>query len=91
MLKSQTTVPASRSPKEQEFLKGSIVSKEQKTIPGTGIGLAIVRRVAELHGGKPSLEDGLDGKGITFKISFPATQKQRSENQDEADDEYSDN
>ncbi len=62
-----------------------------KTIPGTGIGLAIVRRVAELHGGKPSLEDGLDGKGITFKISFPATQKQRSENQDEADDEYSDN
>lgn len=58
-----------------------------KTIPGTGIGLAIVRRVAELHGGKPSLEEGLNGKGITFKTTFPATQKQRNTQQEELDSE----
>ncbi len=58
-----------------------------KTIPGTGIGLAIVRRVAELHGGKPHLAEGLDGKGITFKISFPASMEKRTEHHPEDEED----
>lgn len=49
-------------------------AKGTQTIPGTGIGLAIVRRVAEIHGGTPSVTDGLDGKGVCFRITFPVCQ-----------------
>ena len=41
---------------------------------GLGLGLAIVRHLAELHGGKTTAEsDGL-GKGSTFTLSIPASQ-----------------
>lgn len=43
-----------------------------RTIPGTGIGLAIVRRVAEIHGGHPYVSTGINGKGASFRIEFPA-------------------
>lgn len=35
-------------------------------IEGTGIGLTIVRRVIDLHGGAIWIEDGKDGQGTTF-------------------------
>ncbi len=54
-----------------------------QTIPGTGIGLAIVRRVAELHGGTPSIHEGLNGKGVAFRITIPATQKAPEQLDDE--------
>ena len=40
-----------------------------KTIEGAGLGLAIVREIAERHGGKVWAEPG-EQKGITFYISI---------------------
>lgn len=39
---------------------------------GTGIGLALVRSIAELHGGSVSV-DSQEGKGSCFSICFPLT------------------
>ncbi len=38
---------------------------------GTGLGLAVAKRIAEEHGGSISLESE-EGKGATFKITLPA-------------------
>jgi nitrogen fixation/metabolism regulation signal transduction histidine kinase len=38
---------------------------------GTGLGLAVVRQVAEAHGGEVRVEPGLDGTGTAFVISLP--------------------
>jgi PAS domain S-box-containing protein len=40
--------------------------------PGTGIGLALVRRLAELHGGRAWVEDRTEG-GASFRILLPPT------------------
>jgi len=47
---------------------------------GTGIGLAICRRIAEFHGGKISAQS-VPGKGSTFEVLLPVAQskKKRSE------------
>jgi len=38
--------------------------------PGTGIGLALCRRIAESHGGAISAE-GVPGEGATFTVTLP--------------------
>lgn len=38
---------------------------------GTGIGLSICRRMAEVHGGKISVENNNDRPGVTFHIWWP--------------------
>lgn len=39
---------------------------------GTGLGLAIVKRIVDIHHGSIAVEDGLDGRGTTFRLAFPA-------------------
>jgi len=47
-----------------------------KTIPGSGLGLFIVRNVIRLHGGKVWIESPGKGKGTTFHLMIPlATEK----------------
>lgn len=43
---------------------------EQRRIPGSGLGLSIVRRIAELHDWEISLEDGLTGRGLAVWVIF---------------------
>jgi len=45
------------------------------TEPGTGVGLAIVSRIAELHGGKAWVESE-PGEGASFWVSLPKVAKQ---------------
>lgn len=40
---------------------------------GSGLGLSIVARIAELHEATLQLGDGLDGKGLGVRISFPSS------------------
>ena len=42
-----------------------------KGLKGTGLGLAVAKRIAEEHGGKITL-DTQEGKGATFRITLPA-------------------
>jgi PAS domain S-box-containing protein len=41
-----------------------------RTFEGTGIGLALVRELVKLHGGKVSVES-VHGRGTTFSVRFP--------------------
>ena len=48
-----------------------IDASRSREMGGTGLGLALVRRTVEAHGGRVELESG-EGRGSTFRILFPA-------------------
>ena len=41
-------------------------------IAGSGLGLSIVARIAELHGAALTLADGADGRGLSVQLEFPS-------------------
>ncbi|MGA8986935.1 ATP-binding protein [Aeromicrobium sp.] len=45
-------------------------SREARTLPGSGLGLSIVKRAAERHGGTVDVASGPDG-GTTFTVTLP--------------------
>jgi PAS domain S-box-containing protein len=51
-----------------------VEGKDEKTYPGFGIGLFIVREILELHGGKVWVSSELN-KGSTFFVSLPVCEK----------------
>jgi signal transduction histidine kinase len=58
--------PEERDRVFDRFYRGSEVEA-----PGSGLGLAIAREVAALHGGRLSLLPGIDGRGVTVRLTLP--------------------
>lgn len=46
--------------------------RHDSTVPGSGIGLAIVQHIAEIHGATISLGDSSFATGLAVTVSFPA-------------------
>lgn len=55
--------------REAIFQRGARLDTDK---PGTGLGLAIVRDVAEIYGGRISLEESEDLGGLLARLSLPA-------------------
>lgn len=52
----------------EQFYRGA--SARSSGVPGTGVGLAYVKKMTEAHGGRVTLESR-PGLGSTFRLSFP--------------------
>ncbi len=55
----------------QEFVRVHKTHAEVAKVPGSGLGLVIVRRIAEAHGGRIDVRS-VEGQGSVFAIELPA-------------------
>ena len=55
--------------REAIFQRGARLDTDK---PGTGLGLSIVRDVAEIYGGRITLEESEDLGGLLARLSLPA-------------------
>ncbi|MCZ6597214.1 MAG: HAMP domain-containing sensor histidine kinase [Planctomycetota bacterium] len=62
-------VPAAR--REEVFLPFTRLAEGDDAAPGAGLGLAIVRDIAEAHGGSARVRDPDAGPGAVFEIRIP--------------------
>jgi two-component system sensor histidine kinase QseC len=61
--------PEEREKVFQRFHRGA--GEQAAGVVGSGLGLSIVQRIADLHGARIVLHDGLNGRGLTVRIEFP--------------------
>jgi signal transduction histidine kinase len=69
------------SPEDLSRLFGRFQRLSAKPTGGegsTGLGLSIVKRIVELHGGRITAESGGPGRGTTFTITLPLAQGARA-------------
>jgi two-component system OmpR family sensor kinase len=69
--------PADRARVFDRFYRGQPVhvsagAPQGASVRGSGLGLAIVKSIAEQHGAEIALSEGLDGRGLSVTVRFPA-------------------
>ncbi|MBK7902774.1 MAG: hypothetical protein IPJ97_07275 [Proteobacteria bacterium] len=47
----------------------------EATATGSGLGLSIVKRIAELHGGAVGFRNGATGRGLRVEVTIPAERR----------------
>jgi two-component system sensor histidine kinase QseC len=59
-------------PQERERMFARFHRGQGVQATGSGLGMSIVERIAELHGARIALDEGLDGRGLRVRVSFAA-------------------
>jgi len=59
------------NPEEADVIFGAFKRLHGRDIPGTGIGLALCKRIVEHHGGRIRAESKGEGKGAVFSFTLP--------------------
>ena len=71
MVLSVTDTGPGIEPEDAEYLFDRFWQASRDDRTGAGLGLAIVRGIAEAHGGRVEV-DSPPGKGATFRVILPA-------------------
>ena len=69
------------APAERERVFDRFYRRAGTTPPGSGLGLSIVKSIADAHGARLALADGPTGKGLSVTVSFPGEPRAASADQ----------